>query len=247
MPVLSSAFARFRLPCSTLLLCSLAVPADPSYSAQLQVEPLLVEVNAPAAAATLTLRNTDDVEVTVQTRIQRWSQADGKESLSPTTDVVASPPSVTLAPNTDYTVRIVRVVKTPSQGEETYRAIIDQLPNPRRAPGQAVNLLIRQSIPVFFRGRALSVANVGWKVLVKDGKPTILGVNSGDERLRIASLRLKDAAGRSFFFGKGLLGYVLGRSTMSWTLPGAGAGFPGKGPISVLAETDKGQLDAVAR
>ena len=242
MPAPSPSSTAFAVA-GVLLLAS----GSPSSPAQLQVEPILVEVNAPAAAATLTLRNTDDVEVTVQIRVQRWSQADGKETLLSTSDVVASPPSATLPPKSDYTVRIVRVAKTPLQAEEDYRAIIDQLPSARRAPGQAVNLLIRQSIPMFFRGRGLTVAKVGWSIVTKDGKQSILGVNTGDERLRIAALRLTDTAGRSLFFGKGLVGYVLGRSTMSWSLPKATSGQFGKGPVSVFAETDKGQLHAVAQ
>jgi P pilus assembly chaperone PapD len=84
--------------------------------------------------ARLTLRNDEDTEVTVQTRVLRWSQNAGKETLEPTPDVVASPPAVTLAPGADYVVRVVRVSKQPVHGEESYRVIVDQLPRTGRQP-----------------------------------------------------------------------------------------------------------------
>ena len=69
-----------------------------SSATQLHVEPVLLELNAPTAAGVLTLRNNDDAEIVVQTRVVRWSQSNGSDVLEPATDVVASPPSVTLAP-----------------------------------------------------------------------------------------------------------------------------------------------------
>lgn len=215
-----------------------------SFSAQLRVEPVLLEMNAPAAAGSLTLRNDEDIAVAVQTRVFRWSQVDGKEILEPTTEVVASPPAVTLTPGAEYVVRVVRVTKQPVRGEESYRVIVDQLPNLQRQQVRAVNLLIRQSIPVFFRARQLNVSNVSWSLAYLGDKLVIVATNSGDERLRIASLSLRDAAGRTISFGKGLVGYALGQSSMRWEAPEPPRGFGAGGSVSIAAETDKGPIRA---
>jgi fimbrial chaperone protein len=228
-----------------LALC-VALPISCAWSAQLRVEPVLLDLTAPAAAATLTLRNDEDEEATIQTRVMRWSQIDGVESLEAATDVVASPPSVKLAPRADYVVRVVRVAKTPVRGEESYRVLVDQLPRTNAKQTRAVNLLIRQSIPVFFRARDVTDARVSWSLKTVSGKPHIVASNAGDERLRIANLRLKDAAGATVSFGNGLIGYVLGRSSMSWPLPKAPPGFGTRGSLSVTAETNKGSISAVA-
>src|SRR5919108_454317 len=98
-------------------------------AAALQVEPVLIDVTAPGAASTITLRNEGTAPINVQVRIFRWSQIDGKESLEPTEDVVASPPAVTLSAKTNYITRIVRVTKRPVVGEESYRILVDQLPD----------------------------------------------------------------------------------------------------------------------
>jgi fimbrial chaperone protein len=217
------------------------------FAAQLRVEPVLLEMNAPAAAGTLTLRNDENDEITVQTRVLRWSQTGGKESLELTTDVVASPPAVTLAPGADYVVRVVRVSRQPIQGEESYRVIVDQLPRVRRQQARAVDILIRQSIPVFFRSRELSQSNVSWSMSSEAGKLILVANNAGDERLRIASLRLKDSSGATISFGNGLIGYVLGRSSMSWIAPNNPHSFGASGPVSITAETDRGPTHAVVQ
>jgi fimbrial chaperone protein len=238
---------NFRWIIAALAITALFGDADRSFAAQLRVEPVLLELNAPAAAGSLTLRNDEDNEVVVQTRVVRWSQADGKETLEPTTDVVASPPSVKLAPGADYVVRVVRVSKRPVRGEESYRVIVDQLPNAGKQQARAVNLLIRHSIPVFFRNPQLSAASVSWSLGYEGDKLVVVASNSGDERLRIASLRLRDAAGATVSFGSGLVGYSLGRSSISWVAPSHPRGFGATGSVSITAETDKGPIDAMAQ
>ena len=56
-----------------------------SRAATLQVEPVLIDVTAPGAASTITLRNEAAAPINVQIRVYRWSQVDGKEmELTPT-------------------------------------------------------------------------------------------------------------------------------------------------------------------
>jgi len=182
----------------------------------------------------------------VQTRVLRWSQTDGKEILVPATDVVASPPAIKLVPKADYVVRIVRVSKLPVAGEESYRVIVDQLPDLRQQQAQAVSLLIRQSIPVFFEGRGVTQPSVSWSFANAGGKTALVASNAGDMRLRIASLKLTDGRGRVLSLGNGLLGYALGHASMRWVLPSRPGGFGG-GTIAIAAETEKGPLDASAQ
>lgn len=238
----------FRTTTGAIVICA-ALCAGPGAlrAAQLRVEPVVLEMNAPTAAGALTLRHDEDADVVVQTRIMRWSQADGKETLEPTADVVASPPSVKLSPGADYVVRVVRVAKTPVRGEESYRVIVDQLPNPRRQPARAVNLLIRHSIPIFFRNPQLSASNVAWSLSQEGERLAVVATNNGDERMRIASLRLRDASGKMISFGNGLVGYSLGRSSMRWLAPSYPRGFGVGGPVSIVAETEKGPVNATAQ
>jgi fimbrial chaperone protein len=232
---------------SLWLILGMCMSPRISLAAQLHVEPVLLELSAPVAAGVLTLRNDDDIEAVVQTRVVRWSQSNGGDQLEPATDVVASPPAVTLAPHTDYVVRIVRVSKQPVRDEESYRVIVDQLPSALRRQNRSVNVLIRQSIPVFFRERDLRPASVSWTVRHEASKLVLTASNAGNEHLRIASLRLRNSAGVTISYGNGLAGYVLGQSSRSWTMPNHPVGFDIKGPMSITAESDKGPVSAVAQ
>jgi fimbrial chaperone protein len=229
-----------------LLIAILTAPPATALAGTLQVDPVLLELTAPAAAGTLTLRNDEDFDVTVQTRVFRWVQTGGTEQLEPTTDVAASPPIVTLAPRQDYTVRVVRTAGTPVRREECYRLWVDQLPDSRRQSVSGINMLIRQSIPVFFRDRRVTRPNTSWSLRLDAGRLLITGSNSGDERLRLAALRLRDAGGRTAGFGNGLVGYVLGQSSMTFIVPNPPRDFGAGGPVTIAAESNQGAVHATA-
>jgi fimbrial chaperone protein len=212
----------------------------------LQVEPVLVDVTAPGAASTVTLRNEGAAPINAQIRVFRWSLVDGQEKLAPTDDVVASPPSVTLTPKGEYVARIVRVSKKPVTGEESYRLLIDQLPDLSQQKTGTVNLLVRYSIPVFFGAPEKKSPAVSWSLAIKGDKITLTARNNGERRLRISALSLRDTNGKSISFGTGLAGYALGQSAKTWTAPGSARGFASNGSASVSAQTDNGPIQAVA-
>ena len=230
-----------RFFCAGALLLAAQVV---SRAGTLQVEPVLIDVAAPGAASTVTLRNEGTAPINVQIRLFRWSQVDGKEKLEPTEDVVASPPAMTMAPKTNYVARIVRVTKRPVSGEESYRVLIDQLPAPAQQHGNTVNLLMRYSIPVFFGASARRDPAVAWTVAVSGNRIKVTAQNGGERRIRIASLNIRDAKGKTVSFGKGLVGYVLGNSTAEWTVPAGG--FATGGAAAVSAQSDGGPLEATA-
>jgi len=216
----------------------------PAGAGSLQVEPVLVDITAPGAASTVTVRNEDTTPINAQIRVYRWSTVNGKEQLTPTDDVVASPPSVTLKPKGQYVVRIVRMSKQPVVGEESYRLLVDQLPDLSQQRNGAVNLMVRYSIPVFFGAPNKKNPTVTWSVTPNGDKVTLTARNSGDRRLRISALTLRDGGGKSLSFGSGLAGYALGQSAVSWTVPRRD--FTANGSISVTAQSDGGPVQAVA-
>jgi fimbrial chaperone protein len=147
---------------------------DPLWAASLQVAPVKVEVASPGAATSVKLRNEGTTPLNAQIRVFRWSQVNGEDKLEPTTDVVASPPLTKLSPKTDYTVRLVRVSKTPVAKEETYRLFIDELPDAANQRNRAVNLLLRYSIPVFFYPASGAPASLTWSVDHSGGKLSVV-------------------------------------------------------------------------
>ena len=222
----------------------LAAAFSPAKAGSLQVEPVVLDVTAPGAASTITLHNSGATPINAQIRVFRWSLVNGEEKLEPTDDVVASPPSMSLGPNAKNIARIVRVAKTPVAGEESYRLLVDQIPDLSQQKNGAVNLMVRYSLPVFFGAANKKNPTIAWSVAVKGDKVTLAAHNTGDRRLRISALSVKDAHGRSISLGSGLAGYALGQSTKSWTIPAHG--FASSGSASISAQSDGGPIQAVA-
>ena len=225
---------------------SILIATSMAQSADLQVQPTLIDVTAPGAASTVTLRNDGPRPINVQIRVFRWSQKGGREYLELTTDVVASPPAVTLSPNEDYLARVVRVSKRQVVGEETYRVLIDELPDASRSESGAVRLLVRHSIPAFFSAPNAAPPAVSWTVSRHQGQVLVSARNRGASHLRISAMTLRDKSGKKLSFGNGLVGYALGGSTMAWTVPSSSGRFASSGPVSISAQGNEGPVNAVA-
>ncbi len=226
--------------CLTALLAS---PCAMLQAASLQVAPVSVEVAAPGAAATLSLRNEGDRPLDAQVRVFKWTQVNGEDKLEPTDDVAASPPIVSLKPKANYVVRIVRTNKSPVAVEESYRLLIDELPAPTQQRTATVNIVLRYSIPVFFNSPAPGAPKLKWELQRRSNKTVVVATNEGDRRIRLAKLKLTDSKGVTANFGDGLAGYVLGRSTKVWAIPARAKGF-GTGVVAtVSAETDGGPIN----
>jgi fimbrial chaperone protein len=219
--------------------------ASGASAASLQVSPILLEVAAPGATTTVTLRNNGMKPIATQVRVFRWIQEEGRERLEPTEDVVASPPAVDLPPAQDYVIRAVRVTKRSIEGEEAYRLIIDELPeSPQRQ--RTVNFVVRHVIPLLFDAPDASAPDVKWQIAQSKRTISLTAVNRGDRRFRLASVRMRDGAGKGVSFGPGLVGYALGRSTMSWTVSASRSVFTPGAEVSITGQTEEGPFDAQA-
>ena len=139
---------RLRVLVAMLAFACLAV-TDTS-AASLRVAPIKLEVAAGAATTTLHVWNTDKAAVKIQVRVYRWTRKNGEDVLTPTKDVVVSPPISTLKPGGENLIRIVRIAKTPVTGREAYRVLVDQLPDPKAMKAGVVSVLVRHAIPLFF-------------------------------------------------------------------------------------------------
>ncbi len=210
-------------------------------AASLRVSPTNLELIAPGSAGVLTLTNEAKRPINVQIRVFRWTQANGVEQLEPTNDVVVSPPSTSLPANKDYAVRVLRVTKKSVAGEESYRVIVDELPDPSRKRAGTVTLVVRYSIPVFFKDEDASPPKVAWGIVKSKGSLVLTARNAGDTRLRLADVQLTQQ-GRVLGGRKGLVGYVLGGASMQWPI-GAGKSVS-SGAVGLKAQSEFGPLNA---
>lgn len=203
------------LACVTAL-CA-AVPGAAS-AASLSVVPISIEVTQPSATGAITLRNREARPLNAQVRVFRWTQVDGEDRLEPTEDVIASPPIVTINAGADYVVRLQRTAGGAVDGEEAYRTVVDELPNPNRQRNGSIAIVLRYLVPTFFLSPDATQPRIAWSLAQRNGAPVLSASNSGDKRIQIADLKVTNGAGRTFLIGKGLAGYVLGRSQREWAI-----------------------------
>jgi fimbrial chaperone protein len=215
--------------------------ADTASAASLSVLPILISVPQPSAMTTITLHNREARPLNAQVRVFRWTQVDGEDRLEPTSDVIASPPIVTISPGADYSVRLQRVATGEITGEEAYRTVVDELPNPNRQRNGAIALVLRYIVPTFFLSPDAAQPKLSWSLTREDGATVLTAVNSGDKRIQIVDLKLKTGKGRTLLVGKGLAGYVLGHSSHAWVVP-AREGV--ERSDLVMADSDHGPIRA---
>lgn len=190
-------------------------------AAGLQVSPTTVEVAATRGAGGLTLVNNSARPLTAQTRVFRWTQADGQDVLEPSTDLVVSPPMLELPPGGTQLVRVIRT-GPPPQHEAAYRLIVDELPveQPEGEPGAALRFALRYSIPVFLgpAGGEPTAPVLHARVTAdRDGRQFELQ-NLGNGRAQIAALTYLAPSGERISIAPGLSGYVLAGQLRRWPL-----------------------------
>lgn len=221
-----------------LLSCSGAAATS------LQVSPVRLEVIAPGATATVTLHNNGSRAISTQARIFRWVQDGDEDRLEQTDDVVVSPPAAELEPGQNYILRVVRVATRPVEGEESYRLLVDELPEePSRS--HAVSFVLRQSIPVLFDSADAAAPDVSFSVSQQGRFLSVKATNAGDKRLRLSSVKIRDAGGKTVLSDLGRVAYVLGRSSMTWKTPAKAALRPGT-KVTVDGVSEEGRFSAQA-
>ena len=203
----------------------LLVPGIAAAQAALRVEPLMVDVSSPSQSSALTLQNNGTSDITLQLRVYEWSQVNGEDQLTPTDEVVASPPIARIAPGSNYTIRIARTVgAAPAGPEKTYRLWVDELPpeSALRDAGGEVGIRLRFDLPVFFHATDGS-PNLTWSARQEGGNVVLEARNTGQRHARIEGLELRGRGGAEVSFGEGLNGYVLAGSTRRWVAPAGNA------------------------
>ncbi|MBB6096290.1 fimbrial chaperone protein [Povalibacter uvarum] len=202
---------------SVLIVMALAV--ESASAASLFVRPTTVILAQGNSAAIVTLTNSGTAPVTAQLRTFAWDQSGNEDQLTATTAIVASPPMMTIAAGQSQTVRLVRVAKSRASREESYRLLVDEIPD--RAAGDAgsnVQIQLRYSVPVFVIPNPKSLAKLSVTAEVSDTVLVFDAVNSGKSHAQISNVVLGYADGSSHVVGQGLVGYVLPDKNRQWKL-----------------------------
>ncbi|MDM0045085.1 molecular chaperone [Variovorax dokdonensis] len=188
-----------------------------AHASGLQVAPTSLTLPATQNADGLWLSNTGDAVVHAQVRVFKWTQDKDGDQLTPSREVLVSPPMIELAASDRQLIRVIRTGAPPADAEATYRVVIDELPV-AAGPDKGVQFVLRYSVPVFMAPAGAVAPQLDWK-MVREGSQAVLEVgNSGSMHAQLADLKFTNAQGKSTDVHPGLLGYVLPGAKRRWPL-----------------------------
>lgn len=215
-----------------LMAAGLVMAYGVAAASGLQVAPTGIEfLPSSSPAQGLWLTNTGDQPLHAQVRVFHWTQADGKDVLTRTQALAASPPMLTLAPGAQQMVRVIRLGAQNASSEDAYRLLVDELPQPDQQKQTGVRYVLRYSIPVFIEpanplDAATIAASLRWS-LAREGTGIALQVqNTGPVHAQLSDVSLLPPGGAPIAVSAGLLGYVLPGMTMRWPLKIPAAQLP---------------------
>jgi fimbrial chaperone protein len=204
----------------TLIALTALATATSAVAGTFSISPIRVELSAQQRTEALTVRNeSSDREVVVQAQAFAWSQADGQDSLTPTRDVIVTPPVFTLAANAQQIVRVaVRRAADPKR-ELTYRLILQEVPPEAPKNFTGLQVALRLSLPIFIAPQTKGAPNLLWaSAWQTDGSLQVTAKNQGDVHAQVIdfSVQAKDSA--TAVMKNSVVKYVLPGATTTWTL-----------------------------
>lgn len=239
---------RHVVPVLLGLACGIAAASG------LQVSPVTLTLRASQNADGLWLSNTGDNVVHAQVRVYHWTQENGEDKLTPSRNLLVSPPILQLAATDRQLIRVIRTGAPPSGAgavEDAYRVVIDELPVENQEARKGLQFVLRYSLPIFIEpaGPAPSPPQLTWS-LSRQGDQAVLEVaNAGGTHAQLAELNFVDASGRRTAVHGGLLGYVLPGAKMRWPLTPPVATFAAGGSMETMVNGNTAQqsLPAIER
>jgi fimbrial chaperone protein len=204
----------------------------------IMISPVNVVMAPGQAAATLTIANGGDHEISFQIRAFGWRQdRAGDSQLARTGELLVSPPLGTIAPGSTQIVRMV-LGRPPQDRELSYRILIDELPPPARAG--VVRVALRFSIPVFAEPAGIAAPHVQWRIATQGAQAWLVASNDGTRHQSVHDIALRAADGRALQLKSDTPPYVLAGGEHRWIIQPDGP-MPASGTVLRLTALGDGE------
>ena len=186
------------------------VPA-PAAAGSFQVSPVNLTLPADRQSTSLTIRNNDSAPVAVRVETFGWSQQDGRDVYSATSDVIVSPAIFTIAPGA---VQLVRVGLR-ARNAKAYRVIFEEIP--RQQSSGSVQVALRLNLPLYLAPPSPGAKPaLSWKLWRSpSGEMVVEGRNAGAVQAQILGLEVEDGDGRRTILSQDM-GVILPASARDW-------------------------------
>lgn len=222
-----------------LVTASFAVAHAGSFS----VTPVRVTLSATQAVAAITVRNDGTEPTVIQLETSSWTQRDGQDTLAATTEVLATPPIITVPPNASRIMRVGLRRAPDPQRELTYRLFLREV-LPSQPIARALRVALLLSIPVFVDPPHLPGPQVQWRAMrANDGKIRLQARNTGQSHVQLGHLVIALAEGGPPIATRSMADYLLPDTTREWTLATKSVPSVGK-VLNISSQADIGEVKA---
>jgi fimbrial chaperone protein len=222
------------------VLAAWLLAAGAAVAQSLTVQPVSLQLGPGQMTATLSVTNGGDNPTGIQIRAFAWSQPNGKDELTATPAILASPPLTTLVPNSTQVVRLL-LRQAPRGREATYRLLLDQIPSATPSAPTTVTVTLRLSIPIFVEPQPVAPAHLDFHVELSGGQAYLVAANDGGRHDAVRDISLVAGDGRPLKTENGSA-YVLSGVTRRWRIMTQGRPPPG-GTWHLSAHLESGDID----
>lgn len=234
--------AAFR---AAFYLCCAGVALDAS-GGSFQVSPIRVELSGTQRTGVLTVRNDLPEPLVLQIELSEWSQRDGADVYTATTDLLATPPIVTVAGGRDQVFRVgLRRAPDPTR-ELAYRVFLQEVVPPPTADFKGLQVALRVGVPAFVKPAVPGAKPVAtWTArMAPDGKVTVAARNSGNAHVQIIDFKLLLPGSDTVVASNERMSYILADQSREWLLDVKPTLPAGVTRLHLMAQTDAGPIEA---
>ena len=211
-----------------------------------QVTPIRLEFSAQQRTAALTVRNDTAEPLVIQVELADWTQRDNQDVYAETSDLLATPPIVTVAAGRDQVFRVgLRRPPDPSH-ELSYRVFLREIVPPPPPGFTGLQVSLRVGVPAFVKPVAPGATSVlAWSARVApDGRLWVTAKNSGNMHVQVADFKINIPGTATVAATSDQMSYLLAEQTREWTLDLKTALPAGVTRLHLMAQTDAGPIEA---
>jgi fimbrial chaperone protein len=209
------------------------------------VSPVRIDLSVRKTTAAMTVRNDSEQPIVIQLQPVAWAQADGQDTTTPTSELIATPPLFTLPAQSSQIVRLgLRKPDPLISKEQTFRVFLQEVPSPSKPGDQGVTMALRLSIPVFVAPASPKGPGLSWQLQAQaDGQLRLRADNAGDTHSQITQLSLSADRTDKPLAALDVVHYVLAGQSREWKFKPEAKPASTSRRLHLTAETDAGRVD----
>lgn len=209
-------------PVLTALIALGCLPNSVAKASSLEILPVSVNLVAGQKVTVIELKNRGGGSTTIQIRAYSWAQAGDTDILTPTRDLIVSPPIFTIPARASQTVRLLLRVGTGVVSERSYRLLLDEVPLANTQNNQ-VAIAFRISLPVIAAATSSPSRNLNWRAARGPGNQILLSAaNTGNVYDKVHAIAVTlPGGGHPKIIPSGENPYLLVGAQRQWVVQGS--------------------------